>query len=211
MATQHGSANPSETFQVLRPKSPEFQIFFPDIYKEHMTGQLSEAAAEDRGYHRFRGWVSSIANTGNAYHAVARSEDFQHNVLVRFEENKLAERYIPSLGKGPMAYVRGIAKLMVKEHHRKRALPQTLNDSYDAADLRALDPSYPASVSEVGGVAMQMVQGLPPVQQEAILKKYGPSTVHTPDGSTAARESVRRFRGIAQLRAWLGESGITEF
>lgn len=112
MAQSRTVSTEKNTFRVLRPGSSEFRTFFPDFHSKHLSGELGAYAAEAKAYQEFCSWVESIALKG---YRIACSEDFQHDVLVRFEDAKLAERFDPSLGSTPRAYVRGVSILMAKE------------------------------------------------------------------------------------------------
>lgn len=112
MAQSKAVSADKNSFRVLRPGTREFMTFFPYHHSRHESGELTSDAAAAEAYQQFRGWIESIAQAG---HRVAKSEDFQHNVLVRFEDAKLAERFDPSLGSTPRAYVRGVSVLMAKE------------------------------------------------------------------------------------------------
>lgn len=208
--TQSGQTA-GRTFEFLRPGSEPFARLFPRTQTQFEQGRCSAETARRQAYDEFCRCVASALGRSRSRRSVGSMADFQHDVLVRFEEKKLAERFDPVLGKNPRAYVAGVAAMMIRERSRGRPAPASLSGE-EAIGAAAPGAERQVSVREVAGIAARMLDRLTPAQRRAILKKYGgvPMTQKTTHGE-APRECVRRNRGLTKLRELLKERGITEY
>lgn len=205
---QQNTSDRSGSFSFLRPGSGLFDTFFPAIQIAFTTGQLSREQAERQAYDAFCVVVAGAGGRSNRLLASQRS--FQHDVLTRFEDRKLAERYDPSLGVTPRSFIRGVAGMMLREQ-RSRVLPRSICQS--RTDDRVSSVEDTASVREISRIVMdELMQDLPPAQQVAIFVKYSDVSMLRQSGThKTGIESVRRCRAIARLRIRLAQRGITEF
>lgn len=202
------SAKSVRSFRFLRPCDSRFKLFFPNINAQYERGEISEHVAEARALQEFGRYVQARAK--GTHRLLARSPDFLHDVIVRFEERNLAGKFNPRRGTSPGAYIAGVAGKMLMECARK-AVREANGKLHDRTGAYC-DPLDEASAREVGMLVGELINDLPDLQRQAVCKKYSNAiVVRDEHEGRRKREQVRRSRGLSILRRRLAEQGIVEF